>query len=218
MILDSKETTVAYRCPHCGAGVMSVVGIFSLTGDMIKLKCSCGKSELMMQYTKDKTVRITAPCIICPKPHSYTVSTGVFFSKELFRLGCTYTGLDICFIGAKDAVIEALKENESMLLGMFEEAGVTSLDGLHTDDVLEGADDPFVDDVIRFMLIELMDEGNIHCKCGAGELPKYNFEFVAPDYENLRIYCETCGASVTVPMTSAINAEAFLGVDKLELE
>ncbi|MBQ4561165.1 MAG: hypothetical protein IJA55_02395 [Clostridia bacterium] len=218
MILDSKETTVAYRCPHCGAGVMSVVGVFSLTGDMIKLKCSCGKSELILQYTKEKSVRITAPCIICPKPHNYTVSTGVFFSKELFRLGCTYTGLDICFIGSKDAVLEALKENESMLLGMFEEAGVTSLDGLHKDNSLDSADDPFVDDVIRFMLIELRDEGNIHCNCSSDELPRYNFEFVAPEYENIRVFCETCGAQVVIPMTSAINAEAFLGVDELYLK
>lgn len=218
MILDSKETTVAYRCPHCGAGVMSVVGIFALSGDMIKLKCSCGKSELILQYTKEKSVRITAPCIICPKPHNYSVSTGVFFSNELFRLGCTYTGLDICFIGSKDAVLEALKENESMLLGMFEEAGVTSLDALHKEDSFDDADDPFVEDVIRFMLAELREEGNIHCKCDAGDMPKYSFDFVAPDYEEIRIFCETCGAQVTIPMTSAVNAEAFLGVDKLELE
>ena len=113
---------------------------------------------------------------------------------------------------------EALKENESMLLGMFEEAGVTSLDGLHKDDMLDSADDPFVDDVIRFMLIELQNEGNIRCKCGSDELPKYNFEFVAPDYEDIRVFCETCGASVTIPMTSAINAEAFLNVDELYLK
>lgn len=218
MIINSKETTVAYRCPHCGAGVMSVVGIFSLTGDMIKLKCSCGKSELLLAYTKDKTVRLTVPCIICPKPHNYTVSTGVFFSNELFRLGCTYTGLDICFIGSKDSVLEALKENESMLLGMFEEAGVTSLDALHKDDPFDDADDPFVDDVIRFMLAELKEEGGIHCKCAPGDIPEYKFEFVAPDYDSIRIYCETCGASVTVPMTSALNAEAFLAVDELYLK
>ena len=218
MILDSKETTVAYRCPHCGAGVMSVVGVFSLSGDMIKLKCSCGKSELLLQYTKDKSVRITAPCIICPKPHNYTVSTAVFFSNELFRLGCTYTGLDICFIGGKDNVLEALKENESLLLGMFEEAGVTSLDALHKDDPFDDADDPFVDDVVRFMLAELKEEGGIHCNCDAGEMPSYNFEFVAPDYESIRVYCETCGAEVIIPMTSAINAEAFLNVDELYLK
>ena len=218
MIIDTKETTVAYRCPHCGAGVMSVVGIFSLTGDMIKLKCSCGKSELVMAYTKEKTVRLTVPCIICPKPHNYSVSTGIFFSNELFRLGCTYTGLDICYIGSKEAVLEALKENESMLLGMFEEAGVTDLDALRKDQSYDLVDDPAIEEIIRFMLVELRDEGNIHCKCDPGQMPEYKFEFVAPEYDTIRIYCETCGASAIIPMTSAINAEAFLDSDELYLE
>lgn len=218
MVIDSKETTVAYRCPHCGAGVMSVVGIFALTGDMIKLKCSCGKSELLLTYSKEKSVRLTVPCIICPKPHNYTVSSSVFFSKELFRLGCTYTGLDICFIGSKDAVIEALKENESMLLGMFEETGVTSLDGLHKDQSYDLIDDPTIEEIIRFMLIELKDEGSIHCNCESNENSEYKFEFVAPEYDKVRVYCESCGASVTLPMTSVINAEAFLSVDELYLK
>lgn len=218
MLIDSKETTVAYRCPHCGAGVMSVVGIFALTGDMIKLKCSCGKSELILTYSKEKSVRLTVPCIICPKPHNYTVSAGVFFSNELFRLGCTYTGLDICFIGSKDKVLEALKENESMLLGMFEETGVTSLDGLHKDQSYDLIDDPAIEEIIRFMLIELKDEGNIHCNCESREDSEYKFEFVAPEYDKVRVYCEGCGASVTLPMTSVINAEAFLSVDELYLK
>ena len=39
MIIDVKNASVAYRCPHCGDGVVSVVGIFSLSGDMFKIKC-----------------------------------------------------------------------------------------------------------------------------------------------------------------------------------
>ncbi len=218
MILDTKETTVAYRCPHCGAGVISVVGIFALSGDMIKLKCSCGESELILAYSKDDSVRITTPCIICPKPHNYTVSKNIFFSKELFRLGCTYTGIDICFIGSKDAVLEALKENEEQLTGLLEEAGVTSLDNLHKDNDYDLIDDPAIEEIIRFMLVELKDEGNIHCNCDPVEMPSYKFEFVAPQYDTVRIYCETCGASVEIPMTSVINANAFLHVDELYLK
>ena len=53
MVLESKQTTVAYRCPHCGAGVLSAVGMFSLAADMVKLKCSCGKSELEMVFLRN---------------------------------------------------------------------------------------------------------------------------------------------------------------------
>ena len=59
MVLESKKTTVAYRCPHCGAGVMSLVDMFSLHADMLKLKCSCGESEMTMVKAADGKVRFT---------------------------------------------------------------------------------------------------------------------------------------------------------------
>ena len=54
MVLTPKETTVAYRCPECGALVMSMVGVFTLTADMMRLKCPCEGSALEIIYTKDK--------------------------------------------------------------------------------------------------------------------------------------------------------------------
>ena len=72
MIINPKETTVAYRCPACGAGVMSAVGIFALSAEMIKLKCTCGKSELKIIYNRDGTVRLTVPCLLCAQPHTFT--------------------------------------------------------------------------------------------------------------------------------------------------
>ena len=74
MVLDIKQTTVAYRCSHCGAGVMSMVGVFSLSGEMFKLKCSCGESEMTMVRTSDGKIRFSVPCFLCPKPHTYTVN------------------------------------------------------------------------------------------------------------------------------------------------
>lgn len=219
MIIDPKETTVAYRCPQCGTGVVSVVGVFSLTGDMLKLKCSCGHSEMTMTYTKDKKLRITLPCIICPNPHNYTVSSSLFLSGELFRLGCPYTGLDTCFIGKKEDVLEALKEQGEMLEGMLEEAGVESLDMLRTDaDPNCALDDPAIEEIIRFVLADLSESGDIHCKCHEGQTPEYAFEFVPPDYDKACIFCKTCEASTTVPMTSVSNANDFLGCDELVLE
>ena len=56
MIIDQKKTTLAYRCPHCGAVPTSMVGAFSLSGDLFKLKCSCGNSHLTVEKTNDDTV------------------------------------------------------------------------------------------------------------------------------------------------------------------
>ena len=49
MALRPRDTTVSYRCPACGKSVVSVTGVFALTGDMIKLKCTCGESELLIK-------------------------------------------------------------------------------------------------------------------------------------------------------------------------
>ena len=53
MILQPKDTTIAYRCPECGTTVMSVVGALALSGDIIKLKCDCGGSELLLENTDE---------------------------------------------------------------------------------------------------------------------------------------------------------------------
>ena len=91
MLLNEKRTTVAYRCPNCGGGIMSAVGLFNLSADMVKLKCTCGKSELKIVYNRDNTVRLTVPCLICAQPHTFTVNSSLFFSDELFVLPCPYS-------------------------------------------------------------------------------------------------------------------------------
>jgi hypothetical protein len=35
MVLETKHTIIAYRCPHCGTGVMSAVGMSFLIRDDI---------------------------------------------------------------------------------------------------------------------------------------------------------------------------------------
>ena len=51
MILDEKKTTVAYRCPGCGAMVRSMIGAFTLSADMMRLKCPCGESAVRVFRT-----------------------------------------------------------------------------------------------------------------------------------------------------------------------
>ena len=121
MVIDQKKTTVAYRCPHCGAGVMSAVGLFTLSADMIKLKCDCGHSEMTMVYSKDGKVRLTVPCLFCPTPHSFTLTSSLFFGKDMFLLPCPYSDVNICFIGETNMVKAELARTELGLLDMLEE-------------------------------------------------------------------------------------------------
>ncbi|MBR0327258.1 MAG: hypothetical protein IIX09_05585, partial [Clostridia bacterium] len=99
MLIDPKKTTVAFRCPVCGCGVMAPVGVFSLTADRMKLNCVCKQTAMEISKTKDDKIRLRTPCLACGKDHSFTVSTQVFFSRDMFSIPCSVTGLDICFFG-----------------------------------------------------------------------------------------------------------------------
>lgn len=217
MIIDVKNASVAYRCPHCGEGVVSVVGIFSLSGDMFKVKCSCGKSELTVTRADDK-IRLEVPCLLCPKPHYFTVNQSVFFSTDLFCLPCPYANYDTCFIGEHEKVLEALADSGEMLRGMLLDAGVENFDMLRQQDPDMSADDPIIDDIIRFMITDLAEEGSLHCGCKEGDVARYGYEFAPPDYESLRIYCSTCGYEKLIPMASTIQAQDFLETSSITLE
>lgn len=50
------------------------------------------------------------PCLTCGAEHTYVISEDAFFAKKVLSLSCTYTGIDICFIGKKEDTLRALKE------------------------------------------------------------------------------------------------------------
>ena len=217
MILDPKQTTVAYRCPHCGAGVMGLVGLFTLSADMIKLKCSCGESEMSIVYSKDGKVRLTVPCILCPNPHSFTVNSSVFFKNDLFLLPCPYSDINICVTGEENNVKAELARTELQLLDLLEQSGLENFDAFHGEQTLT---DPQIMDIIMFVLNDLDSEGKIYCKCDHGEYSsdsedRYEAE-VLP--EGIKVTCKKCGASKTIPSNSLISANEFLNAESLTLE
>lgn len=220
MLLNNKETTLAYRCPHCGAGVLSMTGIFSLSGDMLKLKCSCGNSELLIEKNADGKIRLVVPCIVCAKPHVYVLGQNQFFRRgegDAFRLGCPYTGLDLCFVGEKNDVQAALQAADDALLALMRDAGLEDIEQLHAgDEMLEAREqDPQVADIVRYAIRELDDEGKIKCNCQNNAIADYQFRLHDGD---LTVWCEECGATLTIPMPGLSAAEHFLQRDSLTLK
>ena len=211
MVIESKSSTVAYRCPSCGAGVMSVVDMFRLSGDMLKLKCDCGGSEMTLVRREGK-IRFTVPCILCPNPHSYTVSEKLFFGKELFVLPCPYSDINIAMMGETNHVKAELSRTELELLDLLEKSGLESFDELHSEQFLT---DPQVLEIVTYMVKELDEEGKIYCRCPEGDEGDYEIELCK---EGLVISCKKCGASTTVPTSSLIDAHEFINADSLTLK
>ena len=231
MLLNEKRTTVAYRCPHCGGGIMSAVGLFNLSADMVKLKCTCGKSELKIVYNRDNTVRLTVPCLICAQPHTFTVNSSLFFSDELFVLPCPYSDINIAFTGEMNAVKAELARTELELLDMLEENGITDFSSLHGDE--QDLPDPQILDIILFVIDDLDAEGKIYCRCnpdprdgghtdpaeGVADDPadqESRYEAEITD-EGIRLTCRVCGASTVIPTDSMLSAHAFLNADSVHL-
>lgn len=221
MILNSKETTIAYRCSECGKMIFSVVGVFSLSGDLFKLRCECGGSELTAAYTRDRKINITVPCVVCGNPHSFTISTDAFFGRDVFSYTCPYSGVEICLLGKNDAVIKAAEKADSDFRALLAQSGVEDLpefaEARKADDEAQFGKiaDPEMQSIVHFMLCELEDEHNISCRCKDGG--HYEFKFVGSELDTVLIYCTECGASVSIPLPDAIAANAFLHTERLEL-
>ena len=76
----------------------------------------------------------------------------------------------------------------------------------------ESLADPQVIEIIRYVLLELVDEGNIHCRCeDDGE---YDLEF---GDESVFVVCRKCGAELEIPAGSVDSAYAFLNADEITL-
>lgn len=221
MILEAKQTTLAYRCPHCGAGVMSAVGIFSLTADMMKLKCPCGKSELEVVYSGNDKVRLKVPCIVCPGGHIYTVSKNIFFGRDLFVLPCPCSDINIAFMGETNAVKAELSRTELELLEILEENGIDSFSALQ-DEGERYLTDPQITEIIMFVIRDLEAENKIFCKCEDhdhtdGEEKSFDVE-ILEDGSGIIVSCPICKAQRLIPTDSLLGAHAFLNCDALYLE
>jgi len=212
MVLEPKQTTVAYRCPHCGAGVMSAVGLFSLTGHMMKLKCSCGGSEMTVVYGKDGKVRFTVPCMLCPTPHNFSVSSSLFFSKDLFVLPCPYSDINICMMGDANHVKAELSRTELELLDFLEKSGIESFNDLKGEQLLT---DPQITEIITYVVKELDAEGKIKCRCPEDVEGDYELAF---GRDGVTVSCKRCGAQKQIAADSLISAHEFLNADSLTLE
>ena len=216
MILPKKETTVAYRCPHCGGGIMSAVGLFTLSADMMKLKCDCGRSEMTITYSRDGKVRLNVPCIICAKPHNFTLNSSLFFGREIFTVPCPYSDINIAFVGHENHVKAELARTELQLLEILEENGVDSFEALHEEENEDEIfSDPQIHDIIMFVIRDLEEANEIHCRCESRFDASYGIE-IGNDF--IRVYCKTCGAERVIPAGSVLQANAFLNCESLTLE
>jgi len=214
MILKSRESLVAFRCPHCGSSILSMVGVFALSGDLIKLKCDCGESELVIIRQGDDRIKLTVPCIICPNPHVFTLSTGSFFTRDLITLTCPLSGIDVGFIGKEQPVRDALDETERELDSLLEAAELDNFDKLRdTNDGISG-DETELAHLARFVIAELCEDDLIECDCENPDDADYDYSI---DGDSITVFCHTCGCEKTFNVETQAQLEDFALIDMIHL-
>lgn len=211
MIIEPQKTTLSYRCPACGYVATGYLEVFSLSGDLFKLKCSCHGSELIIQKTKEDSFRLTVPCFACPRPHDYIISKNVFFNSEIFVIPCSLSGFDICFIG-KESLVEKEVERANHELG--EILGDFAIENMRKTKEEFEFNDAQILDIVSYTISELCEESAIHCSCPPNE-GDYTCEILNRE---VVVRCNKCGDSKCVPTTSVIEATEFLEADSLILD
>lgn len=204
-----KSTKIAYRCPYCGCIISANVNVFMLSGGF-KLECiECHKSTLDMSLTKDMKVRLSVPCLVCPHPHPYTVSAEVFFERDIFLLSCSFSGLDICFIGDEDKVEDEIDRTESLIMDLL--ADNQDDENAQTQSDMLVADTNVVREVL-FALDELMKQKKISCsQCGSRAIK------VVIDYDSVRLSCKVCGKETVLPARNKFDASSAIDLEELKI-
>ena len=210
---NAITTHIAYRCPECTDAVFGFVGKYAIAADMLRLKCECDSFALDIKSTKDGKVTISVPCILCRQNHTYTISEGMLFDKDILTLPCPYSQTDIVFIGEREKISAELERTAAELSAIVSGMEAEDIRELQPEDMGEDEilPEPMLYDTLRFVLKSLEAEGAVDCPCHNGE---YDLRF----YENrVQAYCKKCGATYTFNATSPALAEEYVALDSIKL-
>ena len=210
MIIEPKKSTLAYRCPACGGVPTAIASIFSLSGDLFKIKCDCGGSELLVYKQPENKFMLVVPCVACPHPHTFEISKEVLFDSDIFIIPCSICGLDIFFLGKEELVSKEIKRSNDEIAQML---GDYALSSLKSDADESKLSNPAILDIVTFVIEDMKAEGVIHCGCE----DEGDYTCSITD-EGVEIKCTKCSRSLTVPTDSTISAYDFLGADELTLK
>ncbi len=209
---------IAYRCPECGAGVLSMIDPIQFVAgkagsDMLRLKCSCGGSEMIVERVGAETARLTVPCLLCTKPHVFSFDRRSVSMDDCLTLNCPLSALPVCYVGEMEHVKAALAADELKLLNTLEENGVPDFKALRAQEQMGRVCDPEMLQSVLFVAHDLEEEGKIVCRCA--QAPEAYL--IETTEDGVRVACPHCGAERIIPADFSPAAYAFLDSDTLDL-
>ena len=203
MLSQQDQNHIAFRCPECTGAVLGWLGQYARLAGLLRLRCPDCSQALTLRPISDGRVSLEVPCLFCRRPHTYTVSADLLFSKDFFTLACPATGFPVLFAGKKTAVEHALEKTAVESAALLKQLP----QGQEHPEYPE----PDAYSVICYLLSELEAEGRVHCGCGK------NTAIAEPCPGGIRVRCPECGYERTLAVMRASSAESLLSLSELSL-
>lgn len=234
----ASKTIAAFRCPQCGSGILSAVGITNIAASAGRVILRCSDSEcpaskadkgdtsfcmdVRAAFREGETkLDISVPCIFCKKPHVYSAAADMIEARSRdegsLALTCPVSGIDLGFIGEENHVKAELARAELELLNQLDENNVSDMDDFRNE---EGSlPDPEITDIINFVVRDLESEGKIFCGCVPNDDGSCSGEYeTVPGPGYVTVSCSKCGRARVIPAVSLISAHSLLEISSMTLE
>lgn len=200
MIIDFNRT-VAYICSGCGEITFGEFSLFELSGERgVSVKCSCGKSQLRI-FPKSKTSYVfSLRCLMCDEEHEFEIPLIDLMRENIIEFSCPDILIGLVFVGKKDYVAKAVKENDTYISEVTEACGLghTGKNGLT---MLKALD----------KIQELSNNSCLTCQCGS------NMIDVDVSENEIILVCCRCGASVAFT-ADEIRRENFSDISEIYIQ
>jgi len=183
MIIDTGAT-IAFKCSSCGTFEFFNISLFKLLYKKeYCFRCRCGNSSLQLTRKNNREYKLSMPCLSCGGRHEYVLTRKDLISRDINVFYCTQTGMQQCFIGCDDDVlnrIDTLERELDELIDMF------------------GYDSYFKNTRVMIDTLnrihDIAEQGNLYCECGNNDIELLLF----PD--RVELNCRLCSG------TKVINA------------
>jgi len=118
---------LAIRCANCGKISFHNISMFKLpANNELNFCCDCGKEEITITLKNNKFIILDVPCLACDINHSYKYKLRDVFKRRLTVVCCNETGLELCFLGKRDDVIDTVSKYQENLNTLLGELGLSN--------------------------------------------------------------------------------------------
>ena len=204
---SNRKTRVAYRCAVCGSVISADISPETLSSPF-KLPCvECSKSVLEISRTPDGSINLLVPCLMCPHSHPFKISEKMFFERDIITLPCSFTGLDICFIGEEDLVEDEIDASGALLSEITDDEDADCAEGKKNAQMMS-ADTSVMREVL-FAVAKLDEEKKITCTCGSRSVK------VILGYDSVSIVCKVCARHTELAARTRFDANRAIDLDAI---